>query len=344
MATTKGAQESSVTEKSVPVPTTKEKRMTKPRLSHDDAKTAEWLSDNLVEWEFDREFPIDKINFEESLNNQARFKNPIIEDTVQVYAEAMENGDQFPACVGYMKNHKLVFIDGNHRGQAAALLDSETLPVFIVKNAPVDMILKLTYEANAKQGPPNSPEERLEHAMWLVRSGHNQHNAAALMNIKVSDLRSSLLKSEADRRAAALSIKRQTWNSFGSTSRKRLNAIKSDAAFKKAVDVSHKLGLKTDKISALVGDINRVKTNAEQLKVVDQYIDAHSTEAQIASRKNKTNLRYLVRTHSQALMVDLNRDDLYENLPPQEAAEIKAILRKLVREVNAAIKEFAQHE
>jgi len=320
---------------------------TKQKLSHKEAIIEEWLKDNVVDYELDRNFPLANVDLESSLKNQARLRVPLNEDVVETYAEAMENGAEFPPCVGYMQGKKLIFIDGNHRGAAYSLLDVVDIPVFIVKNASTDMILKLTYEANVPHGIPNSKEDRLDHAMWLVRSGgHSQRVAATVMNVKAADLQAALSRSEADRRAAALSVKRAHWSAISISSRRRLNAIKSDAAFRKAVDVVFKMDLKTGDVSELVSAVNRERTNAAQLKVLDKYLETNKEKVQIATRSSAAtrNYRHLVRSHAQSVITAVTHDDFLEGMTPQEAAEIKTLLRNLVRVSNAAIKDLAQYE
>jgi ParB-like nuclease domain len=313
------------------------------KLDTKETLVKEWLDENSVHYVLEREFPLSKIDFNTSLQNQARLSSPLNEDVVQNYAEAIEGGAVFPPCVGYMKGSKLVFIDGNHRGQAYLLLGAETMPVYVLKNANTDVILKMTYEANATHGVPNSPEERLEHAMWLVRSGHTQQSAAVVMNVRVADLRTALQRSDADRRAASLNIKRVNWTWISVSARTRINAIKSDQVFRKTVEVVNKLGLKSGAVSELVSNINEAKTNAAQMKILDNYLKQNEDKIQVAN-KGKRNRRYLVRTHALGLITDLDREDFFQNLPPQEAQEYKALLSKVVKRTNQAVKELAAYE
>src|SRR4051812_39000956 len=77
-----------------------------------------------VSWEYLENVGANQFDIETSLKNQARFE-PLHEETVEEYAEAMGRGDLFPAVVAIRrrKNGKLVIIDGNHRLAAAQRAD-----------------------------------------------------------------------------------------------------------------------------------------------------------------------------------------------------------------------------
>ncbi len=70
-----------------------------------------------------------------SLRDQARLGNPVDEETVERYAEAMRGGAEFPAVVGWRGSEaKLILIDGNHRQVAAERSDYENA-VYVVTGA-----------------------------------------------------------------------------------------------------------------------------------------------------------------------------------------------------------------
>lgn len=73
-----------------------------------------WLSDHGVEFEYWPDFPIDEIDLEKSLHNQARMFEPLDDTVVRQYAEAFSRGDHFPAVVLAKTNarQKATAIDG----------------------------------------------------------------------------------------------------------------------------------------------------------------------------------------------------------------------------------------
>ena len=61
------------------------------------ADVEKWLDERGVRWRFDPEVPLSDIDVETSLRNQARLGEPVHQETVDTYKEAMKNGDPFPA-------------------------------------------------------------------------------------------------------------------------------------------------------------------------------------------------------------------------------------------------------
>lgn len=302
------------------------------------ALIVQWLDENSVDYEYEPEFDVERVNFDESLRNQARLTQPLNEDRVELYAEQMENGDQFPPVVGYMaRDRKLIFIDGNHRGQAWRLMDATTIPALVVKGLKAEDIVKLTFEANARHGVPNSTEERLEHAMHLVRAGYSQKNAALAMNLKTEDLHQAWRRSEADRRAASVGVKNNQWSAISPSARQRLDAVKNDSVFKKAVDIVDKLQLKSGDIGDLVSTINTKRTNKAQMEYLADFLEEHKGEIKRGSRGTR-NLRYMLTTHVKGLIADLHREDFLENLTPQEAQEYSELLEEGKREIDLGLK------
>ena len=307
-----------------------------------DVKVESWLEDEGVEFELNSEFPLKKIDFDSSLKNQARLKISLYEDIVERYAELMEAGTPFPPAVGYMKNNKLIFIDGNHRGQANLLMDNSTMPVYVVKGANASKIIALTFTANTSHGLPNKEEERVEHALHMVREGVTQAYAANMMGLKTAEVQGAWRRAEADRRAAAVGINKNQWNAIAAPSRVRVSSISNDLVMKKAVSVITKLNMKATEISLLISDIKKQRTDAERTKMLNAILKERSSEVGVVTRGSKStqSRRYLLLTHGKGLVKDLHLDDFYSDLHPEEASEYVKVLKDVVRECNKALKEL----
>ena len=65
-----------------------------------DAEIEEYLDAKGVKWTFRPKVSPDEFDIDKSLRNQARFE-PITEDRVNTYAEAMRRGDKFPPVIAH---------------------------------------------------------------------------------------------------------------------------------------------------------------------------------------------------------------------------------------------------
>jgi ParB-like chromosome segregation protein Spo0J len=196
-----------------------------------------FLNDKAVVFEFKADLPIDQFDLDRSLKNQARINQVLNEPQVETYVEAMKRGDIFPGVLCYKDQGKYIAIDGNHRLQAAKIAGKKTVPAYIIdpKTDPKTIVL-MTYEANAKHGLPNSVDERIRHAIYMVKNGTTQETAAARLNVTKAQLSRAYAKVRADDRAETVGLLRSKWEALPTQVRTRLGAIQSDETFSKATD------------------------------------------------------------------------------------------------------------
>jgi hypothetical protein len=147
-----------------------------PRHAGRNKETEDWLDAQGVAWEFRPDVPLDAFNEAESLNNQVRFQ-PLVQATVDQYATAMNEGAKFPPILVNAKRNKFVRLDGNHRVAAARAVGKTTFHAYeaLVTGQPAVL---LAFKANNRNGLPNTEEERIYHAIWLVRNGASIKAAA----------------------------------------------------------------------------------------------------------------------------------------------------------------------
>ena len=212
-----------------------------------------------VGYEYLSSVPTDEFDIEKSLANQARFE-PLDEETVQTYQEAIERGDEFPAVIahrpGRAAHPKLVIIDGNHRLVAhdRAGVPIDVYEVDRLTKAPT--IVLMTYVMNTKHGRPTSEDERIAHAVYLVDNDATKEHAAATMNVPMRLLNKALQKVQADRRADEVGIDAREWDALPQTSRSRLLQISTDEGFKDATHLAFQARLGSDDVQELVALLN----------------------------------------------------------------------------------------
>ena len=232
------------------------------RAEREDIQT--FLEEKAVLWEFRASVPLAEFDLDRSLKNQARINQVLNEATVETYVDAMKRGDVFPAILAYKDGGKLIAIDGNHRLQAAKIAGTNIAAYIIDAKTDPKTIVLMTYEANAKHGLPNAIDERLRHAVYMVKNGTTQEVAAARLNVTLASLKRAYGKSKADDRAEEVGLLRSKWESLGIQAKLRLGAISSDEIFSAAADLAFKAKFDSSEIDAMVTSLNRERSTVRQ--------------------------------------------------------------------------------
>lgn len=237
------------------------------------------LEDRLVKWDYLEGVPLDQFDEKLSLRNQARFE-PLNDDTVARYTEAVERGDQFPAVVATRtKGGSLVLLDGNHRFQAHKKAKIDNLDVYVVTASP-ETLQVLTFEANSRHGLPPSIEERQRHAIYLIDNGASHEAAAASTGLTFVQARSAWNAERAERRARSLGITRG-WNRLTKDQRERLAAISSDAGFVEAAKLtidSRLSAADTRKLTVAMKNLRSDQAQVEQVKLMREQMREANAE------------------------------------------------------------------
>lgn len=231
-----------------------------------------WMTDEKgVKWTFVPNVSVDAFDFDKSLRNQARINQVLNPERLETYSEAMQRGDVFPAVVAYKVDGKYVAIDGNHRLHAAKQSETNLSVYELDKDTKPQVIVQMTYEANAKHGLPNSVEDRQLHAVYLLKSGaSSQENVAASLNLSRIQVQRAWAKAKADDRAHENGLLPRQWDSFSPSAKARMGAIRTDEGFAAFADLAWRAQLTGDEIDKHVVELNRSRSSAEQKKAVER--------------------------------------------------------------------------
>lgn len=251
--------------------TTTIERPKPPRHPGRNKEMEDWLDAQGVEWTFHPEVPLDAFNEAESLANQVRFE-PLKPATVEQYAKAMTEGAKFPPILVHTKRNKFVRLDGNHRVAAKREVGDPTVNAYEAHVAGQQATL-LAFKANNRNGLPNTEEERIAHAIWLIRNGASLKAAAAECVVSERALKSAWSKQEANQRADDVGILRTEWDPLHASVKARLRAIATDEGFKAASNLAYKAKLSLEEISEVVTEMNQSRSGRKQEAVVKAYLD-----------------------------------------------------------------------
>lgn len=216
------------------------------------------------------------VNFDEraSRNNQAR-PAPIHPETVDRYALAMRRGERFPPLVAYRTSDKstsFIIISGNHRLAAGKKAGLKGLPTYVLaSDTKPELIILLTVEANARHGKEVSTEWRVKQALNLVEVGWKIETACEAAQISTQLLSTYKGAYAADERARRLKITR--FSDLGVKARKNLDGLRMDNVFMQAAITALDTDMNVGEIQALVREIKKHPSEAEQISHIGMVAD-----------------------------------------------------------------------
>src|SRR5580765_2752990 len=192
------------------------------------------------------------------------------DDTVIAYAEALEQGSDFPAVIGYPVKGGYELINGIHRWSAYELAGRKTIDLYSVpldKDRDARVIEVLQRTANTINGLAYDKDERIQHAIRIVALGYNAADAARMMNLKPAAVLTRLQVIAAHDRARALDVPILDQE----TSMIVLGRIKNPTLFKDAVTLAHAARLNSEQIKDLGQDLQKVVTDDAKTAVLEQW-------------------------------------------------------------------------
>ncbi len=231
--------------------------------------TESWLKSHGATYTFGT-INLEQVDKVASHRNQARVSGPINDETVVLYAAAIEQGDQFPPLVvNQKKDGKFVVIDGNHRVAAYELNDVQTSEAYIVSDINETQRLLLTFEANTKHGLATGLQERLRQAVNLVEMGATMVEASKNLGLPFSRVQNAVAQFRTDKRLTQLGVPR--WDRIPTTTRRRLASITSNTVLAETARLAVESQMSGAELENLVVRINTKKASeSEQLAMIEQ--------------------------------------------------------------------------
>lgn len=217
---------------------------------------------------------VSEIDASTSLINGARWKAKV-PDAIERYALAMRRGDTFPRLIVIRKPAGYVVLNGNQRFSAVQMLINDgyfehDVPVGVYVVAPdtdsmtEECILK---SANAVNGVPSSYEERMAHAIALVRNNGVKLKEAAELHLVSSSALSATIAADDEREflkrngISTETLPRSTLAAIG-----RLGPDESSKI--KIAKLAINRGLKTDDVRAAVSKALDAKSISDRQSVI----------------------------------------------------------------------------
>ena len=294
-----------------------------------DPRVEQWLDAEGVEWHYEPDIPLTKVDREASLKNQARFK-AISQDHVLELAIAAEQYE-LPALVGYYsRDRRIIIISGNHRMEAYNLLGKTNTDFYIVDTAYSWVIDRLTRVANTLEGPGLTKDEKLSHAMYLVRTSDMPvETAAKTMGLPPTRVREALAADEVKERLAKLGFTGKLYPSTLS----ELYRIKQDTALMGAANLVHEAQLTSEETAELARRVDKVASSEKaQQSVIDEM--KHQYRSRIARTRSGQVRRQILPTIKFRRAIDA-----INSIRPES---VKPLDKDLARKTKYAIKKLGE--
>jgi len=255
----------------------KEEDMKEPRRE-------QWLTREGASWHYEPDVPLNKVDREASLKNQARFK-ALDQDHVYELGLRAEK-DELNALIGYYnKEGRIVIIDGNHRMEAYLLVGITKADFYIVDTPHPWVIDILTRTANIGD-EPLPREQRLSHAIYMVKNDHISARAAAeKLGLHQSTVNQALEAEEVRERLARMGFTEE----IALTSLPAIHRIKQNNALLETAKLISEAGLNIDEVRDVARRVQRAsvseKGQMNELAKIRQY---YQTRIETIVRKGKT--------------------------------------------------------
>lgn len=296
-----------------------------------DPKSEHMLDGQLVDYVYIEDVKVASIDVEKSLHNQARIDPPLYKETVTQYAEALDDGAEFPALIGYYtSDDKIVLIDGNHRLGAHIKHGTKTVDVYIV-DAAADVVQALTYEANATHGRPPTEEERVRHAIHLKDLGYTNKDAARVVSLSEHKVSTEWTHETMRRRARKLGLTKP-FEAIPKSYWSKINAIQNDDVFKVVVSfIAASKSLTRIEITNLISQVREQTTESTQLKVLEEFKLAKQNEQRTEGRtRHRQDARHGILPHLGYIIQADPEAIRNASLTPEQRTHVKRQLTKTV--------------
>lgn len=141
-----------------------------------------------VEWNVEV-ISLGQIDWDESANNCARMLNPLNDEKIEDYEVCMKRGDVFPRIVVEKTKRGYVILGGNQRCNAVKRIGTMPIEAYVVTALTTAQQQALIRSLNARHGWGTDKQERIAHAVFLVRNhGISVADASRLMIVTATTI------------------------------------------------------------------------------------------------------------------------------------------------------------
>lgn len=272
-----------------------------------DEKVEAFLRSRGIPFEVEQRIPLSSIDREEGMRKQVRLIKNLMEDVVLRYALAMEKPEAaFPRPILQREKKRLWPWSGNHRLGALDLCDlgdqEKLVDAYVVEvYDPVMMDLLPRVINNLEAAVGLSREELIINALFMVeKHGWSKEDAAREFGLKKEQLWRYGLVEEAKRKITSLGV---PINGFADTTLADIHTIKNANSMRDTALLLHKFKVKGKEAQAIISDVKRGETEAEQEEEIEKWKKTLSDR--IKSTKKKTGVKITAKEKNRERLLKL---------------------------------------
>ena len=314
-----------------------------------DSVLEKWLTDRGWKFTYTPEVPLAEVLVTDAARQNIRLGLPLNDDHVIGMAEAMENGSELPAIVTHKVSTGYEVDNGLHRVEAFRLLGRKLLDAYIVEfpteNAQAAIqILRRT--VNTLNGEPLSLEERLEQAMYFIRSGYSTADAARLLGLKSSRLQPRVVAEMTQLRLKGLG-KGALAEGASIPLLSTLHAVPRDKHLVLLLEFTKRARLTSDQVKELVKELRSAKSDEEMDAVLVNAEAQYSTQIAQTQGGLTRGPRPSPLRSLPALLLRANRiikmEDGFSRLTRQDVTNILAQCRRTIADLQRLVASLERH-
>ena len=232
------------------------------------------------------------VDWSESANNCARLTDPLNAEKIEDYATCMNRGDVFPRIVveRHKKKGRYVILGGNQRSAALKSIDAAaTIDCYIVDpllSAEREIVIR---SLNSRHGWGSTKEERVEHAVFLVRK-YGMHVETVARAMVVSD-HSILQRIRAEDERARLARNGIDASSMALRGLSTLASIPDESLRNTTAKAAVEAKASGESIAELAAAVSKAKSKAAASVAIAEFKKAASAISEIKSAKKGGKLR-----------------------------------------------------
>lgn len=313
-----------------------------------DLRVEEWLKTFGVTYTYHTGIALSSVVIDKATKEQIRLTEVLDEELVQRYALALESKADFPGIIvyplrdvgkGQTKMHGL--INGWHRCEAYTLAERKQIPAYVVDITDQLMVAVLRRTANTLEGKGQSPEERLEHAVWLTTQGYTTADASRFMMVHSKKLGDRLLFDNVRLRLAhggmALDELGLSVQTVARMARLR------DQFLEPVARLTHEARLNNDSALELIRQVREAPSDQLSSKVIEDWRERYKDDIQ-RSRSGRVSLpgspiRRLPVVLKQAERLMEQRGKGLHALRPEQLRQLIAICKHAIGALQATIRD-----
>jgi len=288
-----------------------------------------------------------QINRKVSRENMARLTEPIIEEHVSKLLIGVNNGDVFPALIGYrMDDGMHALIDGNHRDEANLRNGCSPVLMYVVQTDDAAFIELLTRFANRDlNGEGQSREVAIEHAMYLMdKFGYTAADAAVAAGVSKTAVTLEKRVNEIRRFAAKENVDTSSLAKQAIQDISKLNGI--DSVFLEALDLAASRKMTGPQVQDMVATINSLPNDEEKrLAELENYKLQHVPPQHKKRSKGKTDKCVLAGNRLDGLLCRLKAHLVKHSTLEHHAITSKSaivVMRRRIEEVVELLEKLAK--